>query len=263
MAGLAALVLLGGMSLFRFPGTVAAAEYDAAQEIAQVQAEDETAKRSAYGQVLMENGPYGPYEMTPQELQTMHVQVQQFRQQWQQNRLYIVAEGELPLDPASEMEPESLMLPVSQEELDAIAAENARIAWELSQIWHNPLVLDTYVSSPFGMRWHPVYGYYRMHNGVDLDSDWGDPVRASRAGVVLDEGWNRYYGYYVMIDHGDGFVSEYFHLSDYFVEEGQSVSACEVIGQVGSTGVSTGSHLHFGVLYEDEYVDPEDYLDFN
>ena len=128
--------------------------------------------------------------------------------------------------------------------------------------WINPLVLDTYITSPYGMRWHPVHGTYRMHKGVDLAGDWYDDIVAPRSGTVTATGYSSSAGYYVEIDHGNGFVSEYFHLADYFVYVGQSVTQGERIALVGSTGTSTGAHLHYGMLFEGSYVDPEDYIDF-
>ncbi len=134
---------------------------------------------------------------------------------------------------------------------------------DLNSIWHCPLALDTFVSSPFGMRRHPVYGNYRMHEGVDLDSDQGDPVLAARGGVVVKVGYSSGAGRYIRIDHGDGFITDYYHLSRQLVEEGQKVYGGEVIGKVGNTGVSTGAHLHFGIKLDGEWVDPEDYIDFD
>lgn len=128
--------------------------------------------------------------------------------------------------------------------------------------WRCPLVRDTYISSPFGMRLHPVYGYYKMHNGVDLNSDYGDVIVAARSGVVIKAKYHYASGYYVEIDHGDGYVTQYMHMSKFAVSVGQEVKAGEVIGYVGNTGVSTAAHLHFGMLFEGKFVNPADYIDF-
>ncbi len=134
---------------------------------------------------------------------------------------------------------------------------------DLNSLWHCPLEVETFVSSPFGMRRHPVYGSYRMHEGVDLDSERGDLVLAARGGTVIKVAYSYAAGRYVRIDHGDGFITDYYHLSSQLVEEGQQVYGGQPIGKVGSTGVSTGSHLHFGIKLNDEWVDPEDYINFN
>ncbi len=119
----------------------------------------------------------------------------------------------------------------------------------------------TYFSSPYGMRWHPVYGGYRMHHGVDLSAPQGTPIVASRNGVV---NWVDYEaggaGNYVNIDHQDGFVTRYMHMTHYIVSVGQYVYAGQVIGYCGSTGASTGPHLHFGVYYNGYSVDPANYI---
>ena len=124
------------------------------------------------------------------------------------------------------------------------------------------LVPCSYVlfSSPFGYRTHPVYGDTRFHCGVDLAGPMGTPIVATRSGTVYRAAYRWAEGYYVMIDHGDGFVSEYFHMTHYIVSAGQQVTAGQVIGYMGSTGTSTGSHLHFGVLYNGTYVNPANYI---
>lgn len=128
--------------------------------------------------------------------------------------------------------------------------------------WRCPLVKDTFISSPFGYRIHPVYGTWKMHNGVDLNSEYGDVIVAARSGVVVKAKYHSASGYYIEIDHGDGFVTQYMHMSKFAVELGQEVKAGEVIGYVGNTGVSTSAHLHFGMLFEGQFVDPADYIDF-
>lgn len=106
------------------------------------------------------------------------------------------------------------------------------------------------ISSPFGWRWG------RLHAGVDIANDIGTHVMAARAGRVIWAGWRGGYGYAVMIDHGGGYVSLYGHLDDYFVERGQYVRAGQRIASMGSTGNSTGPHLHFEVQKDGEPVDP-------
>ena len=118
----------------------------------------------------------------------------------------------------------------------------------------------TRFSSPFGYRIHPVYNDWRMHKGVDLGAPRGTPIIATRSGKVTIATWNNSAGYYVKIDHGDGFASVYMHMTHYIVKKGESVKAGQTIGYVGSTGTSTGNHLHFGIMYNGTYVNPAKYI---
>ena len=111
------------------------------------------------------------------------------------------------------------------------------------------------------MRLHPVLGYYRMHNGVDLACAQGTPIYATRAGTVTRASYQAGgAGNYVSINHLDGFASIYMHMTHYVVSAGQSVSQGQLIGYVGSTGISTGPHLHFGISYAGSYVNPLAYI---
>lgn len=118
----------------------------------------------------------------------------------------------------------------------------------------------TRFSSPFGYRLHPVYGDYRFHYGVDLAAPSGTPIVATRSGVVQRAYYSSSGGYTVEIDHQDGFVSMYLHQTHYIVSAGDYVSAGQVIGYVGSTGTSTGPHLHFSIKYNGEHVNPANYI---
>ena len=118
----------------------------------------------------------------------------------------------------------------------------------------------TSITSPFGNRNSPTSGASSYHQGVDLDTGTGDPVYASRAGVVTVAGWGNAAGNYVQINHQDGFSSIYMHLSSSCVSAGQIVSAGELIGATGATGITTGDHLHFGISYNGVYVNPCNYV---
>ena len=119
-----------------------------------------------------------------------------------------------------------------------------------------------YLSSPYGYRVHPVYGTWKFHSGVDLAGPQGTPIVATRDGTVTAAAYNSGNGYYVSINHGDGFSSSYLHMTHYVVSKGQKVSAGQVIGYMGSTGISTGPHLHFTIYYNGSTVNPADYLNF-
>jgi len=118
----------------------------------------------------------------------------------------------------------------------------------------------TSITSPFGYRESPTTGASTYHQGVDLDTGTGWPVVAARAGTVSVAGWGKAAGNYVQINHHDGFTSIYMHLSSIGVSAGQHVSAGQYIGATGSTGVSTGDHLHFGIALNGVYVNPCSYV---
>jgi murein DD-endopeptidase MepM/ murein hydrolase activator NlpD len=128
--------------------------------------------------------------------------------------------------------------------------------------WRSPMTYPTYVTSPFGMRLHPVYKEWRMHKGVDLASRKNDTIVAVRSGVVTTAKYGSSSGYHVVINHGDGFSSSYLHMTHYIVSVGQKVSAGQVIGYVGSTGTSTGAHLHFSIYYNGATQNPSSYVKF-
>ena len=118
----------------------------------------------------------------------------------------------------------------------------------------------TRISDDFGMRIHPTLGVKKMHNGVDFAALVGTPILAAYNGVVVGTGYSSSMGNYAMIDHGDDLLTIYMHASNISVGAGQQVEAGQRIGSVGSTGRSTGPHLHFGVRKNGAYVNPWGYL---
>jgi len=115
-------------------------------------------------------------------------------------------------------------------------------------------------TSDFGMRTHPVLGGYRMHKGIDLSSPTGTPVFATADGVVGRADWFSSYGLYVQLEHGGALQTRYGHLSRLNVAAGQMVHKGDLIGFVGTTGRSTGPHLHYEVRVEGVAVNPVPYL---
>lgn len=115
------------------------------------------------------------------------------------------------------------------------------------------------VSSPYGSRLHPVLRRYIFHEGVDLKGKTGDPVYAAKSGVVTYSGWMSGYGKLIIIDHGDGYSTRYAHLSSISASKGENVEKGNYIGAVGSTGRSTGPHLHFEIRKNGKTVDPMRY----
>lgn len=125
-------------------------------------------------------------------------------------------------------------------------------------IW--PLAVKGRISSPFGERMHPILKEKRFHSGLDIAVPSGTDVLAADRGRVLISGWNGGYGYYIAIDHGNGLATAYAHNSRLLVKEGDLVAQGQVIAKSGSTGLSTGPHLHFEVRKDGTPVDPVAYL---
>jgi murein DD-endopeptidase MepM/ murein hydrolase activator NlpD len=116
------------------------------------------------------------------------------------------------------------------------------------------------ISSGFGNRIHPILGYSRFHAGIDFAASYGSTIRAADSGRVIFSGWYGGYGQAVIIDHGNGVSTLYAHASRLFVKEGQNVQQGQSIAAVGSTGLSTGPHLHFEVRQNGNPVNPMAYL---
>jgi murein DD-endopeptidase MepM/ murein hydrolase activator NlpD len=123
-----------------------------------------------------------------------------------------------------------------------------------------PMTGELEWTSGFGMRADPFIRAPAMHTGLDIRADTGEPARATAAGTVTMAGWNGGYGKMVEVDHGNGFATRYAHLSAIDVEVGQAVRIGQVVGRVGSTGRSTGPHLHYETRVDGDAVDPQKFL---
>jgi len=154
------------------------------------------------------------------------------------------------------------------EELDILEAEQARVEQlieeEASRAGQAPGILvrpvPGAITSGFGMRLHPILGYARLHAGVDMRAGYGQEIKAGASGRVIMAGTRGGYGNTVIIDHGGGMTTLYAHQSSFAVSYNDQVEAGEIIGYVGSTGLSTGPHLHFEVRINGTPVDPADYI---
>jgi len=114
------------------------------------------------------------------------------------------------------------------------------------------------MTSPFGMRFHPILHYARMHTGVDWAAPIGTPIFAAGNGTVIEAGWDSGYGRRVEIQHANGYVTTYNHMSGFGrgVVEGAHVVQGQTIGYLGDTGLATGPHLHYEVIINGNFVDP-------
>ena len=136
--------------------------------------------------------------------------------------------------------------------LDAAASDGVAPRTSSGIFWP----VQARITSTFGMRRHPVLGYARMHKGMDFGAPHGQPIAAAAEGQVVRAGWAGGYGQQVRIAHGNGLVTSYSHMSRIAVAPGTLVHAGQLIGHVGSTGLSTGPHLHFETLRNGEAVNP-------
>lgn len=149
------------------------------------------------------------------------------------------------------------------EEANALTAEilklqgtGAYVGGELG--W--PAPSSTRITSPFGYRYHPILKIKKLHTGIDIGVSSGNSIVAANAGKVIKAAWNNSYGYMVMVDHGGGIVTLYAHNSKLLVKTGDVVTRGQKIALSGSTGMSTGPHLHFEVRVNGEYKNPMSYL---
>lgn len=152
-------------------------------------------------------------------------------------------------------------------EIDDCAAEADRVAKELAKRkkyvggeYRWPLENNFTVTQEYKWRTHQITGKYTLHNGIDIGAQTGTPILAANSGTVIVSQFNTAWGEYVQIDHGGGNVTLYAHMSKRLVKVGQEVKQGDVIGKVGSTGYSTGPHLHFTIYVNGASVDPRKYF---
>ncbi len=161
-------------------------------------------------------------------------------------------------------------LPLDEMALETLASKMGRLEEDmkeheaiLRQRGYTPTVwpVEGTLEGGFGGRRNPFGGSgYEFHSGQDIEAPWGAPVVAGASGKVSFVGWQNGYGQLVVVDHGGGLTTRYGHLSHIDVELDQTVSRAQLLGKVGSTGRSTGPHLHYEVRINDQPVNPLQYL---
>ena len=148
----------------------------------------------------------------------------------------------------------------------AVAAERKRLEEEQNRIKYDggvfafPAPSMTRISEEYGNRIHPITGKPQFHNGIDIAAPGGSPILAAYDGEVVAAAYSNTMGNYIMINHGDGIFTIYMHASALYVSQGAKVSRGQKIAAVGTTGRSTGNHLHFSVRKDGSYVSPWNYL---
>ncbi len=117
--------------------------------------------------------------------------------------------------------------------------------------------VDGVITSKFGIRTDPINGQISFHHGLDIGADYAKPIKSIAKGIVKEVGYNNIYGHYVVIDHGNELTSKYAHCSSITVKEGKSVDENTTIAKIGSTGLSTGNHVHLEVKFEGKFTNPQ------
>lgn len=174
-----------------------------------------------------------------------------------ENKEAAIAEYEAQI--AEENETIAALEKAVEAEKAALAAQNARRTYDGGMFaW--PCPSYTRISDDYGMRIHPTLGISKMHNGIDLAAPSGSSILAAYDGTVVAASYSSTMGNYIMIDHGSGLYTIYMHASSLSVSKGAEVTKGQKIASVGSTGRSTGPHLHFGVRLNGSYVSPWNYL---
>lgn len=250
----------------------AIAEQEAAEADAQLALAEAEAERRELNDRLAD------LEATREEAERLRAEVQDRVAEWQTISDEIEAADREIAEEIRRLEEEARRLAEEQARQEAealrLAQEAARRAAEAEaaanqgadgtgtdgtfSLTHRPVT--GVVTSPFGERVHPIFGTVRNHYGIDFSGNTGDPIVAAAGGVVLSADWRTGYGNTVVVSHGGGFTTLYAHMSEMNMTAGEEVAGGDLIGWVGNTGWSTGSHLHFEIRVDGVAVDPALYL---
>lgn len=201
------------------------------------------------------------------ELETLQAQLQAQKQREADKQASLQASRGQVSSLKSQVESDNAALEAMIDELNA---EADRLVEEIRRLQGNqayiggdfawPSAASTRVTSEFGYRIHPILKVNKLHTGLDIGAASGTEVLAANYGTVIKSEWNNSYGYFVMVDHGGSIVTLYAHNSKLLVKTGDVVSKGQAIALVGSTGSSTGPHIHFEVRVDGQYKNPRDWL---
>lgn len=202
------------------------------------------------------------------DLQTKKAAVEQMKSDMEVKRAELETANQKKMAYMAELESNIVLAEEQYDQLEALSRDISQQILELQSVnttytggalaW--PLPGHSYISSPYGYRIHPIFNTRKFHSGIDVPAPSGVPVRAAGSGKVISSGWMGGYGNVVMIDHGGGIVTLYAHNSALNVGVGQEVSVGDTVSFVGSTGYSTGPHLHFEVRQNGSTTDPMGWL---
>lgn len=216
-----------------------------------------------------------------ESLEEQHNQIKQQREQLESLRLQLQQAKEAQATEKSALESDKSQV---QKKKSAVASDNRAIEEQIDIMnqqaaaftaeilklqgnqsfvggeftWPSPGV--SRITSPFGNRLHPILKYNKLHTGIDIGCPSNTTIVAANAGTVIKSGWNNSYGNVIMIDHGGGIVTVYAHNNTLLVSTGAVVAKGQAIAKSGSTGMSTGPHLHFEVRVNGQYVNPTGYV---
>lgn len=191
------------------------------------------------------------------EVETLQAELEESRQVVAEQKETIAASNEETQQMLDELQADADRITAQLQQQASSSSNSTYTGGEMA--W--PLPASNYITSVFGYRTNPVTGIYTLHTGMDIGgASTGSPIVAASSGTVISSGWNGGYGMCVIIDHGGGITTLYGHCSALYVSAGQTVSKGETIAAVGSTGNSTGTHLHFEVRENGNYVDPYPYV---
>lgn len=179
----------------------------------------------------------------------------QFNERNAQMKKVEEAEAEAKAQYAEIAQEEDKITAAVQKAVRELAAQSSSTYVGGNMMWPLPAA-NNVITCKYGMRTHPITGVYKLHTGIDLRASTGTKIYAANAGTVIKATYSSAYGYYVVVDHGGGTSTLYAHMSKMAVKNGQKVSQGTVLGYVGSTGYSTGPHLHFEVIKNGNYVNP-------
>ena len=208
-------------------------------------------------------------EQKKQEVETLQSELKTSKAETEKSKATVEAKK---AEIAANNEELDKMIDADKAEADALVAELAKLQQSKSVssssdstysggILAWPVPGYGRITSPFGYRIHPISGTRKMHTGIDIGTSGATPpIVAANGGTVIYSGWKGGYGKAIMIDHGGGIVTLYAHCSSLHVSKGQAVSRGQTIANVGSTGNSTGPHLHFEVRLDGSYKNPLSYL---